>query len=157
LAADLTSSAFNRSEGWRPDRVDRVALVPEEVDALEAEVERLIHEHRADLSSGFVVETADRLLRIVRHFRAHLGQTNNVAPRCNAPWVSAVVEASGDIRPCFFHPVLGNIHRQALPDILNGSEALQFRANLDVLHNEICRRCVCSLYIPRPDEPDFVG
>jgi Fe-coproporphyrin III synthase len=157
LAADLTSSAFNRSEGWRPDRVDRVALVSEEVDALEAEVERLINENRADLSSGFVVETADRLRRIVQHFRAHLGQANNVAPRCNAPWVSAVIEASGDIRPCFFHPVLGNIHRQALPDILNGSEALQFRANLDVQHNEICRRCVCSLYIPRPDEPDFMS
>jgi Fe-coproporphyrin III synthase len=155
LAADLTSVAFNRSEGWGPDRVGRVALASEEVDALEAEVEHLTKEHRADLDSGFVVETADKLLRIVRHFRAHLGQTNNVAPRCNAPWVSAVVEASGDIRPCFFHPVLGNIHRQALPDILNGSEALQFRANLDVQHNEICRRCVCSLYIPRPDDPDF--
>ena len=156
LAADLTSAAFNRSEGWKPDRVDRVALVSEEVDALEAEIECLLKEHRADLASGFVVETADKLLRIVTHFRAHLGQTNNLAPRCNAPWVSAVIEASGDVRPCFFHPVLGNIHRQAFPDILNSAEALQFRANLDVQHNEICRRCVCSLYIPRPDEPDLV-
>ena len=153
LAADLTSAAFNRSEGWKPDRADRVALVSEEVDALEAEVESLIKEHRADLALGFVVETADKLNRIVRHFRAHLGETKNVAPRCNAPWVSAVIEASGDVRPCFFHPVLGNIHRRALPDILNGSEALRFRANLDVERNEICRRCVCSLYIPRPDEP----
>jgi Fe-coproporphyrin III synthase len=153
LAADLTSAAFNRSDGWSPDRVDRIALVSEEVDALESEVECLIREYRADLASGFVVETADKLLRIVQHFRAHLGQTNNVAPRCNAPWVSAVIEASGDVRPCFFHPVLGNIHRQAFPDILNSSEALQFRANLDVQHNEICRTCVCSLYIPRTDEP----
>jgi MoaA/NifB/PqqE/SkfB family radical SAM enzyme len=153
LAADLTSAAFNRSEGWTPDRVDRVALVPAEVDALQAEVEFLLKEHGADLASGFVVESADRLLRIVRHFRAHLGETNNVAPRCNAPWVSAVIEASGDVRPCFFHRVLGNIHRQLLPDIINGPEALHFRANLDVERNEICRRCVCSLYIPRPDEP----
>jgi len=152
LAADLTSAAFNRSEGWKPDRVDRVALVSEEVDALEAEVECLIKEHRADLASGFVVETADKLRRIVQHFRAHLGQTKNVAPRCNAPWVSAVIEASGDVRPCFFHPVLGNIHRQTFPDILNSAEALQFRANLNVPHNETCRRCVCSLYIPQPDE-----
>src|SRR3984885_1599732 len=119
LAADLTSEAFNRSQGWRPDRVDRVALVPEEVDALEYEVECLIREYRADLDSGFVIETADKLLRIVQHFRAHLGQSNNVAPRCNAPWVSAVIEASGDVRPCFFHPVLGNIHRQSLPEIVN--------------------------------------
>jgi Fe-coproporphyrin III synthase len=152
LAADLTSSAFNRPEGWLPDRVDRVALVSAEVDRLEAEIERLIHEQRADLDSGFVVETADKLRRIVQHFRAHLGQAEDVAPRCNAPWVSAVIEASGDVRPCFFHPVLGNIHRQALPDILNGRQALNFRASLDVPSNAICRRCVCSLHIARPDE-----
>jgi MoaA/NifB/PqqE/SkfB family radical SAM enzyme len=152
LAADLTSSAFNRPEGWLPDRVHRVALLPAEVDELEAEIEHLIDEHRADLDSGFVVETADKLRRIVRHFRAHLGQTNEVAPRCNAPWVSAVIEASGDVRPCFFHPVVGNIHRQALAEIVNGLEALQFRAGLDVASNPICRKCVCSLHIPTETE-----
>jgi MoaA/NifB/PqqE/SkfB family radical SAM enzyme len=152
LAADLTSSAFNRSEGWRPDRRDRVALVSEEVDALEVEVEQLIIEQRADLNSGFVVETADKLRRIVHHFRAHLGQAENLAPRCNAPWVSAVIEASGDVRPCFFHPVFGNIHSQALLEIVNSPEALRFRSGLDVASNSICRTCVCSLYIPRRDE-----
>jgi Fe-coproporphyrin III synthase len=152
LAADLTSSAFNRSDGWRPDRRDRVALVSEEVDALEAEVEQLLNEQRADLNSGFVVETADKLRRIVHHFRAHLGQAENLAPRCNAPWVSAVIEASGDVRPCFFHPVFGNIHRQPLSEIVNSPEALRFRAGLDVASNAICRTCVCSLYIPRQDE-----
>ncbi len=153
LAADLASAAFNRPEGWKPDRVDRVALAPEEADALEVEVERLINEQRAELESGFVVESPAKLRRIVQHFRAHLGQATNLAPRCNAPWVSAVIEASGDVRPCFFHPVLGNIHSRALPEILNGPEGLHFRASLDVGRNEICRRCVCSLYIPRPDEP----
>ena len=153
LAADLTSEAFNRSEGWRPDRVDRVALISEEIDTLEVEIERLIEEGRAQLDSQFVVESPDKLRRIVQHFRAHLGQSNNVAPRCNAPWVSTVIEASGDVRPCFFHPMLGNIHRQSLPDIINSPEALRFRSSLDVASNEICRRCVCSLYIPRPGGP----
>jgi MoaA/NifB/PqqE/SkfB family radical SAM enzyme len=152
LAADLTSSAFNRPEGWFPDHLNRVALLPGEVDALESEVEQLIRERRADLDSGFVVETPDKLRRIVQHFRAHLHQAEDVAPRCNAPWVSAVIEATGDVRPCFFHPVLGNIHRQALPDILNSPEALHFRASLDVESNAICRKCVCSLYLPRPAE-----
>lgn len=149
LAADLTSSAFNRAEGWLPDRADRVALTPAEIDALQAEVEQLIAQHRPDLESGFVVESSQKLRRIVQHFRAHLHQAGHVAPRCNAPWVSTVIEASGDVRPCFFHPVLGNIHRQSLSDILNGPEALQFRASLDVANNAICQRCVCSLYIPR--------
>ena len=147
LAADLTSSAFNRPEGWLPDRADRVALTPTEIDALRAEVEQLIDQHCTEMESGFVVESAPKLRRIVQHFRAHLHQAEPVAPRCNAPWVSTVIEASGDVRPCFFHPVLGNIHRQELTDILNGPEALKFRASLDVANNAICQRCVCSLYI----------
>jgi MoaA/NifB/PqqE/SkfB family radical SAM enzyme len=147
LAADLTSTAFNRPEGWQPDRLNRVALAPSEVEALAAEVERLIEEHRPDVESGFIVETPEKLRRIVQHFRAHVGQVDNVAPRCNAPWVSAVLEASGDVRPCFFHPAIGNIHQAALTDIINSPEALSFRANLDVATNEICKKCVCSLYV----------
>ena len=158
LAADLTSEAFNRPEGWMPERRDRVSLIADEVEALEFEIEELIgeqlfDERRCKRNTPFVVENADKLRRIVQHFRAHLGQSQNVAPRCNAPWVSAVIEASGDVRPCFFHPVLGNIHAQTLPEILNSPEALQFRSSLDIANNDICRRCVCSLYIPREEHP----
>jgi MoaA/NifB/PqqE/SkfB family radical SAM enzyme len=152
LAADLTSEAFNRPQGWVRERQDLVALNSEEADALEAEVERLVVEHRIDLNSGFVVESPDKLRRIVLHFRAHLGQAQQVAPNCNAPWVSSVIEASGEVRPCFFHPSLGNIHDQPLGEIVNSPKALSFRATLDVATNPICRRCVCSLHIPRHKE-----
>jgi MoaA/NifB/PqqE/SkfB family radical SAM enzyme len=149
LPADLTSSAFNRPEGWIPDRADRVALLPEEIDELETEIECLIEDAQSHPDRGFVVEKPEKLRKIVQHFRADIGQGQNVAPRCNAPWVSAVIEASGDVRPCFFHPVVGNIHEQQLPDIINGPQALQFRSTLDIADNETCRRCVCSLFIPQ--------
>lgn len=152
LAADLTSAAFNRRQGWQPDRQGWVALTLNEIELLEAELERLIREHSLDLDSGFVVEPASKLRRLALHFRAHLGLAQHIAPRCNAPWVSAVIEASGDVRPCFFHPALGNIHRQNLDDIVNSAEAVRFRANLDVAANPVCRRCVCSLHIPREDK-----
>jgi MoaA/NifB/PqqE/SkfB family radical SAM enzyme len=152
LAADLTSAAFNRPQGWQADRQNRVALSIDEIEVLEAEIERLIREHSLDLSSGFVVESAGKLRRLALHFRAHLGLAQHIAPRCNAPWVSAVIEASGDVRPCFFHPALGNIHRQTLHNIVNSSEALQFRANLDIAANPVCRRCVCSLHIQRQEQ-----
>ena len=42
LAADLTSDAFNRPQGWVPERQDSVALNIEEIEELDAEVERLI-------------------------------------------------------------------------------------------------------------------
>jgi MoaA/NifB/PqqE/SkfB family radical SAM enzyme len=153
LAADLTSPAFNRPAGWLPDRVIRVALAPEELDSLADEVEQLIAEHGRDCESGFIVESPQKLRRIVHHFRAHFGQAEYVAPRCNAPWVSAVIEASGDVRPCFFHPVMGNIQRESFADIVNGPAALGFRSSLDVSSDAICRRCVCSLYLQQPDEP----
>ena len=152
LAADLTSTAFNRPEPWPRDRAERVVLTPQEVDELEVEIEQLISEHRADFRSGLIVETPDKLRRIVHHFRGHLGQTENVAPRCNAPWVSAVIEASGDVRPCFFHPALGNIREQSFPEIVNGANALRFRSTLNVAHNQTCKRCVCSLYLEHHDD-----
>jgi MoaA/NifB/PqqE/SkfB family radical SAM enzyme len=153
LAADLTSDAFNRPQGWQPDRQDRVALTVDEIKILQAEIEQLICKHGLDSDAGFVAESADKLRRLVLHFRAHLGLAQPRAPRCNAPWVSAVIEASGDVRPCFFHPALGNIHRQSLHEIVNSPDALQFRANLDIAGNPVCRRCVCSLHIQRQDQP----
>ena len=149
LAADVTSTAFNHLTGWLPERQGKVGLSAGDVDELEEEIETMIRLRRADIEAGFVAESATKLRRVVQHFRAQLGQAPAVAPRCNAPWVSTVIEASGDVRPCFFHPAIGNIHRQTLAEILNGAPALQFRHTLDIATNPICRRCVCSLYLPR--------
>jgi radical SAM protein with 4Fe4S-binding SPASM domain len=75
------------------------------------------------------------------------------APRCNAPWVSAVVEADGTVRPCFFHAALGNIHERAFGAILNAPESIAFRQELDVTTNPICRKCVCTLNLPKFASP----
>ena len=152
LAADLTSGAFNRPQGWSEERQHKIALNAEEVEALHSEIEQLISQCSAELNSGFIVESAGKLRKIVHHFRAHLGQVPHVSPRCNAPWVSAVIHASGEVRPCFFHSPMGNIRTQSLPDILNGPDALRFRANLNISADPICRRCVCSLYVPPATE-----
>jgi len=147
LAADVTSEAFNRPEGWPAKRQEAVALGPHEIALLEQEVEFLIQQHSDDLASGFIVEGAEKLRRIVRHFRAHLGELPPEAPICNAPWVSAVIEADGTVRPCFFHRSLGNIHERALIEILNGDIAVDFRRRLDILNNPVCQKCVCSLHL----------
>jgi len=152
LAADVSSSGFNRPSGWSTERQEQVALNAIEVEALEQEIQRLIREHASDLNSGFIAESPAKLERIVVHFRACLGQLEPVAPRCNAPWVSAVIEADGDVRPCFFHRPLGNTRDGALHEILNSHQALQFRKTLDIATDPICRRCVCSLYVPTSGE-----
>ena len=145
LAADLTSDAFNRPSGWKASRQSSVALNLDQVLALENEIELLIASYGV---GGFVVETPEKLRWIVHHFRAHLGQVPAVAPRCNAPWVSSVIEAGGQVRPCFFHAPIGNINQQTVAEAINSNEALEFRANLDIATNPTCRRCVCSLYLP---------
>jgi MoaA/NifB/PqqE/SkfB family radical SAM enzyme len=145
LAADLTSEAFNRPFGWSANRQSEVALSLDEVALLEDEIESLIAEKSADIDSGYIAESPEKLRRIVTHFRAHLDLGRTQSPRCNAPWTSAVVETDGTVRPCFFHPPIGNIHRSSLEEVINGHEALSFRSRLDIPNNAICQRCVCSL------------
>lgn len=147
LAADLSSMAFNRPVPWETDRVSAVAP---ELAVLAGEMEEMIAGYSAD---GFILESPAKLRRIVAHFRAHYGLEPHVAPRCNAPWVSAVVEANGDVRPCFFHPPIGNTSGATLGQILNGPTAIQFRDGLDVATNPICSRCVCSLFVEASAPP----
>jgi MoaA/NifB/PqqE/SkfB family radical SAM enzyme len=115
---------------------------------MEQAIEALIQSHAQDLESGFIRESPEKLRRIARHFRAQLGQTDPVAPRCNAPWVSAVLESDGTLRPCFFHKPLGNVRETSFRDVLNSAQALEFRSSLDIAGNPTCRKCVCSLYLP---------
>ena len=141
LAADLTSAAFNRPVGWPPERQAEVALDAGEITALEREIDALNED-------GFILESPEKLRRIAHHFRAHLGLVEPVAPRCNAPWVSAVVESDGTVRPCFFHEPIGSLAQESLSQVVNGPRAVAFRQSLNVSENPICRRCVCSLYLP---------
>lgn len=90
--------------------------------------------------------------RILGHFAAHAGLGDFAPITCNAPWVSAVVEADGAVRPCFFHPPLGNVRTAgSLDAILNSPAALAFRRELDVATNPVCRRCVCNLNLRQGD------
>jgi MoaA/NifB/PqqE/SkfB family radical SAM enzyme len=145
LAADLTSQAFNRPQPWTPDRQNDVALSLEELTALEAELESLIQENASEIADGFIAEPPAKLRRIARHFRAQLGLETTESPLCNAPWVSAVVETDGTVRPCFFHRSIGNLREKSLSNIINGDQALAFRSALDIRTNLTCNHCVCSL------------
>jgi MoaA/NifB/PqqE/SkfB family radical SAM enzyme len=140
LPADLTSTAFNRAEPWDQIRQSEVALGAAEIDVLERQIKQLADD-------PFVIDSPRHLDRIVRHFRAQLGIQPFEAPRCNAPWVSAVMGIDGSVRPCFFHPPVGSVASQALDHALNATQAQEFRASLDIASNPTCQRCVCSLHL----------
>ena len=140
LAADVTSTAFNRAEPWSAPRQAGIALTLDELTVLEQQIEKL----RDD---SLVIDRPQHLQRIVEHFRAQLGLRLFEAPRCNAPWVSAVMGVDGSVRPCFFHPPVGSAAGQPLDDVLNAPPAREFRATLDIASNPVCQRCVCSLHL----------
>lgn len=133
LAADLTSTAFNHPDGWEAERADQIGLSPSEADELSAVIEALP-------ADGFIRESRARLRRIVAHYRGTPAPVS-----CNAPWVSAVVESDGTVRPCFFHEPIGNLSEGSLSDIVNSPKARAFRGALDMRRDPICRSCVCTL------------
>ncbi len=153
LAADVAPGAFGRGEAWRDEDAGGVALAPDEISALASEIDALERECAGDIASGFVVETAERLrARLLGHFAALAGGGERAPITCNAPWVSAVVEADGTVRPCFFHAPYGNLREAgSLGALLNSAEARAFRAGLDVAADPICRRCVCNLNLREGD------
>jgi MoaA/NifB/PqqE/SkfB family radical SAM enzyme len=148
LAADVSSEAFNRAVPWDGDRVSDIGLSLSETRELSTAIEELIAQNGEDFSSGFIAEDPDKLRRLPRYFAALLGSGDFPSTTCNAPWVSAVIEADGEVRPCFFHAALGNIRENALSTILNAPESIEFRRGLDVNINPICRKCVCTLNVP---------
>jgi len=145
LAADLTSEAFNRPLIWPGEKQSEIALNLKEVSALEEEIEQLILQYEAGIDHKYIVEPPAKLRKIARRFREHLGQLTPQAPICNAPWVSAVIEVDGSVRPCFFHRTIGNITSFTLEEVINGERAQEFRQSLDMENDATCRRCVCSL------------
>ncbi|HXO21657.1 MAG TPA: radical SAM protein [Thermoanaerobaculia bacterium] len=152
LAADVSSEAFNRPGGWSGERAAEVALSAAELPPLAAELDALERDCADDFAAGFIAESPQKLRRrLHQYYAALLGQGDFHPNRCNAPWVSTVVEADGTVRPCFFQPPLGNIRRDGgLSALLNSPAALAFRRGLDVSRDAICRRCVCTLALAEP-------
>lgn len=145
LAADLTSTAFNRPLAWPVSRQTEVALSPDELLILDEEIAGLIADSEREYEEGFIAESPAKLRRIAHHFRAQLGLAVPEAPVCNAPWVSAVIDVDGAVRPCFFHPPIGHLRSGDLNEAVNSEAARAFRVNLDIAQNATCRNCVCSL------------
>ena len=147
LAVDVSTDAFNRPGGWDVERSDQVALAREDVPLLEAELLGLERECAEDFVSGYIAENPTKLrARLLQYFRALVGEDVFPSVRCNAPWVSSVIESNGSVRPCYFHQPIGNLRTSgSLTAVLNSPSAVSWRRELNVGTNPICRRCVCSL------------
>jgi MoaA/NifB/PqqE/SkfB family radical SAM enzyme len=145
LAADISSEAFNRPEIWDGDRQAEVCPEPNEVAEMGRVLEQMIADYGPDFDRGYIAESPAKLRRLVAYYAALHGQGAFPPVRCNAPWVSAVVEADGTVRPCYFHRPMGNVRETALHDLLNAPGEIAFRQGLDMAKDAVCRKCVCTL------------
>jgi Fe-coproporphyrin III synthase len=145
LPADVTSEAFNRSDPWDAPRQHQILPTEDELPEVLAMIQTLIREYEGLFESRFIAESPAKLSKLGEYYTASYGLNPFPYKKCNAPWVSTVVEADGTVRPCFFLPSLGNIHEQTLDGILNSPAAVEFRKSLDMDHNSTCLKCVCYL------------
>ncbi|HVV04889.1 MAG TPA: radical SAM protein [Puia sp.] len=147
LPADVTSEAFNRANPWDESRQQEILPSRVEIPEVLAVIEEIIQNYAPLFEKGFIAESPDKLRKIGQHYMAAHGLSPYPYKRCNAPWVSVVVEADGTVRPCFFMPGMGNIREGSLMDILNSPEAIDWRRNLDMATNDTCVKCVCYLHL----------
>jgi MoaA/NifB/PqqE/SkfB family radical SAM enzyme len=131
LPVDVSSDAFARDVHGDAD-ASTIQPTGDDLAVMERDLGSL------DSPDGFVEGGSEKLRRIHQYFKAVRGEAEFPVVHCNAPWVSAVVETTGKIRGCFFQPVIGDYHS------VNGKNAVDFRRNLDVRQDPVCRRCVCS-------------
>jgi MoaA/NifB/PqqE/SkfB family radical SAM enzyme len=152
LTADVSAEAFSRgafprsaSSRMAPEPSPHSLLLDAaETDEFERVIEKALVSHAGAFQEGRVAERGERLRRLARYYRAHQNRGPFPEVRCNAPWVSAVVESDGTVRPCFFQPPIGNLREKSLRAWLD-DEMVRFRQRLNVPVDATCQRCVCSL------------
>ncbi len=145
LPADISTSAFNRPDLWDGDRKNEVALTVEQLQDLKMVIESLIRTHKNDFSSGYILESEEKLQQFFAYYAAFHGLADFPEVHCNAPWVSSVIESDGSVQPCFFHPTFGSLNDDSFEKIINSPSSIAFRKNLNIQTNPICKKCVCSL------------
>jgi len=145
LPADVSSHAFNRQTAWAEPKQDEILISEQELPELQDVINQLLTQHEDDFDSRFIAESRHKIQAIYNYYAAFYGHNPFPFKKCNAPWVSTVIEADGSVRHCFFHDAIGNINEQGLTEILNGNRGVNFRKGLDMDTNTTCVKCVCYL------------
>jgi MoaA/NifB/PqqE/SkfB family radical SAM enzyme len=145
LPADVSSHAFNRQQAWEVQKQSEIVIAEQELPELQQIVNGLMSNYRASFDTCFIAESQSKIQDIYNYYAAFYGHNPFPFKKCNAPWVSAVIEADGDIKPCFFMDSIGNIADTELATVLNSPKSISFRKALDTAGHSTCEKCVCSL------------
>jgi len=147
LAADVRSQGFGRAGRGRAAPDDTLTLDEAEIAEFRAILARMSAEFREEFSDGFIAESPAKLVRLADYFEALNGAGPFPPTSCNAPMVSTVITATGDLLPCYFLPRFGNIREAPIGDLLNDPAARSTRSQVRAGTPEACRTCVCTLNV----------
>lgn len=114
---------------------------------MESILEKSFADFKAEYDNKFIAESKSKMKEIAQYYRAMTEQSRFPERKCNAPWVSAVIESDGNVLPCFFHKPYGNINNGSFMEIVNSKKAIDFRKKLNVKEDTTCKKCVCSLHV----------
>jgi len=145
LPADVSSHAFNREILWDANRQQEILLQQKDLPELKMIIDELLLDYEKDFLANYIAESPEKIKKIYQYYSAFYGLNPLPYKKCNAPWVSTVIEADGTVRPCFFHESYGNIKNEVLENIINSDAAIDFRKQLDMDTNDTCLKCVCYL------------
>lgn len=144
LAVDVANPhAFGRQDAFAAT----LALQPDDLPEFERVLDALEREREA-FGQDSIAESPQKLRRLLQYFRAIHGQVAHPAVHCNAPEFSAVIDAQGRVRPCFFIPGPDEARRAdgALQSALNGAAMVELRAAIRAGARPECATCVCSMW-----------
>ena len=145
LAADVSSTAFNRPDGWTAERRADVALSPDLVLALEASIH--------DVRDRCATHAEERIRRGRTRLAAAHSCVLRGARRARAISPRPLQRAVGLRRrrggrghaSVLLSAALHRLPPSGLAGNAQRPQSVAFRASLDVSTNETCQRCVCSL------------
>ena len=127
-----------------------LALTAEDLPRLAQLLDQLERDYAAELRTRFVAESPRRLRHIHEYFAAVCAAGDYPPVRCNAPEFSAVIDAQGQVNPCFFIRGDGGarLRQGRLGEVLNAPPSIELRRRIRAGEAPECRTCVCSLWHP---------
>lgn len=141
--ADMSAGGFGWSQA--PDASQLREVLPGEDDLVQLRrVLETAASHPALHRRKFIIDSPRRLVYIHNYYAAGLAKTRARRSYCSLPWLSAVVTAEGEVRPCHFLGGLGNIRKESLIRIADSKTARDFRKGLKAKGNARCGQCVFS-------------
>ncbi len=123
-AEDVGASSidFSPVRHWTPEVESQLWLRPEDEQALTEVVDALIEMKRA----GAAIETEEqRMLSWAAHFRGETIVPSH--PPCRVGLRDYCILPNGDVRSCWFYPVLGNVKDASARDIWRSAAASDLR------------------------------